>query len=252
MNNTALKELLLKMADDALIIGHRNSEWTGIGPMLEEDLAFSSMAQDKIGHALALYKIMHEELAAEKPNEIAFMRTETLFKCCQLVELPIGAYDFSLARHFLFDHAEAIRYEMLAHSSFKPLAQLAKKIKGEIKYHTMHADIFLKQLANGNEESKARMQSAIDFAWPYALGVFENGDFEEQLIAENIFEGEKELKSRWLEKIKAVVESAGLKLPPVDESKIKYGGRKGLHSEYLKPLLDEMCEVVRAEPEAEW
>jgi ring-1,2-phenylacetyl-CoA epoxidase subunit PaaC len=252
MNNAAVKELLYKMADDALIIGHRNSEWTGIGPMLEEDLAFSSMAQDKIGHALALYKILHEVLAEETPDKIAFMRIETQFKCCQFVELPIGGYDFSLVRHFFFDHAEAIRYEMLAHSSFTQLAQLAKKIKGEIKYHTMHADVFLKQLADGNEESKARMQSAINFAWPYALGIFENGDYEEQLIDENIFEGEEELKSRWLENIKAIVESAGLKLPPVDESKIKYGGRKGLHSEYLKPLLDEMCEVVRIEPEAEW
>jgi ring-1,2-phenylacetyl-CoA epoxidase subunit PaaC len=126
---SGIKDLLFKMADDALIIGHRNSEWTGIGPVLEEDLAFSSMAQDKIGHAFALYTILHESFGEAEPDTLAFKRTEKEFKCCQLVELPIGEYDFSLMRHFLFDHAESLRYEMLANSSFQPLAQLAKKSK---------------------------------------------------------------------------------------------------------------------------
>lgn len=240
------------MADDALIIGHRNSEWTGIGPMLEEDMAFSSMAQDKIGHAQALYKILNELLGEPEPDKIAFQRSEEKFKCCQFVELPIGEYDFSLVRHFLFDHAEAVRYEMLTISSFQPLAQLAKKVRGEIKYHTMHADGFLKQLATGNEESKARMQSALNFAWPYALGMFEKSDFENVLMTEEIFGGEYEVKRRWLQKVTPLIEAAGLKIPEVDESKVVYGGRKGHHSEYLKPLLDEMCEVVRIDPDAEW
>ncbi|HWB62030.1 MAG TPA: 1,2-phenylacetyl-CoA epoxidase subunit PaaC [Chitinophagales bacterium] len=252
MNTDAVKEMLYKMADDALIIGHRNSEWTGIGPMLEEDLAFSSMAQDKIGHAQALYKLLHEILGEEEPDKIAFMREEGTFKCCQLVELPIGEYDFSLVRQFLFDHAEALRYEMLTVSSFTPLAQLAKKVKGEIKYHVMHADTFLKQLAQGNDESKARMQAAVNYAFPYALGIFELGPYEAQLAAEGIFAGEEYLKAKWLEKVTAIIEGAGLKVPVVAADKIVLGGRKGFHSEYLKPLLDEMCEVVRTDPEAEW
>jgi ring-1,2-phenylacetyl-CoA epoxidase subunit PaaC len=252
MSGDSLKDLLYKMADDALIIGHRNSEWTGIGPMLEEDLAFSSMAQDKIGHAQALYNILHEILGEDTPDKVAFQREENKFKCCHFVELPIGEYDFSIVRQFLFDHAEAIRYEMLASSSFEPLARLAKKIKGEIKYHTMHADTFLTQVARGNEESKARMQSALNYAFPFALGIFEKGDYEKELAAEGIFAGEAELKKKWLEKITPVLTYAALQLPTVDESKIVYGGRKGFHSEYLKPLLDEMCEVVRTDPEAEW
>ncbi len=252
MENNALKDLLYKMADDALIIGHRNSEWTGIGPMLEEDLAFSSMAQDKIGHAQALYQILHEVLGEDTPDKIAFQRDESKFKCCQFVELPIGEYDFSIVRHFLFDHAEAVRYEMLATSSFTQLALLAKKIKGEIKYHTMHADTFITQLSRGNEESKARIQSALNYAFPYALGIFEKGDYEKELIADGIFAGEDELKRKWYEKLEPVITAAGLQLPRVDEAKVVYGGRKGFHSEYLKPLLDEMCEVVRTDPEAEW
>lgn len=252
MNNEGLKDLLFKMADDALIIGHRNSEWTGIGPMLEEDMAFSSMAQDKIGHAIALYNILHEVLGEADPDTLGFKREAKDFKCCQLVELPIGEYDFSLVRHFLFDHAEWLRYEMVTASSFQPLAQLAKKIKGEIKYHTLHADTFVKQLSNGTEESKARLQSALNYVWPYALGVFESSEFETELIKDNVFAGEDELKARWLEKITGILERANLKVPAIDESKIVYGGRKGLHSEHLKPLLDEMCEVLRTDINAEW
>jgi ring-1,2-phenylacetyl-CoA epoxidase subunit PaaC len=252
MNNEGLKDLLFKMADDALIIGHRNSEWTGIGPMLEEDLAFSSMAQDKIGHAIALYKILNEILGEAAPETLGFKREEGQFKCCHLVELPIGEYDFSLMRHFLFDHAEFIRYEMLASSSFQPLAQLAKKIKGEIKYHTFHADTFVKQLGRGTEESKARLQSALGYAWPFALGIFEKSEFEDELIKDNVFTGEDESKRRWLEKVTPILQTANLKVPATDESKIVYGGRRGLHSEHLRPLLDEMCEVLRTDINAEW
>ena len=240
------------MADDALIIGHRNSEWTGIGPMLEEDLAFSSMAQDKIGHAIALYTILHEVLGEADPDTLGFKRTEKEFKSCHLVEQPIGEYDFSTIRHFLFDHAELLRYESLTQSSFQPLAQLAKKVKGEIKYHVMHADTFVKQLSNGNEESKARMQQALNNTWHLALGIFEAGEYELELTSNNIFIGEVELKKRWLEKVTPLLESYGLTIPATDETKIANGGRKGYHTEYLKPLLDEMCEVTRTDIDAEW
>lgn len=250
--SNAVKDLLFKMADDALIIGHRNSEWTGIGPMLEEDLAFSSMAQDKIGHAQALYKILHEQFGEAEPDVLGFKRSTKEFKCCQLVELPIGEYDFSLVRHFLFDHAEVLRYEMLAQSSFQPLALLAKKVKGEVKYHTMHADTFLIQLGKGNEETNARLQSSLNEAWHYALGIFEESEFEGELISNGVFEGEKELRNRWLTKVSPIIEAANLKLPTTEESKIVFGGRKGFHSEYLQPLLEEMTEVVAGDPDAEW
>ena len=152
MNHLALKDLLFKMADDALIIGHRNSEWTGIGPLLEEDLAFSSMSQDKIGHAQALYNLLHE-LGEKDADTLAFKREEKDFRCCQFVELPIGEYDFSIVRQFLFDNAELARYDMLTNSAYQPLSLLAKKIKGEIKYHVMHGDTFVRQL--GKEPKKA-------------------------------------------------------------------------------------------------
>jgi ring-1,2-phenylacetyl-CoA epoxidase subunit PaaC len=199
-----------------------------------------------------LYQICHGVFGDKDPDTIAFHREEKEFKCCQLVELPIGEYDFSLVRHFLFDHAELIRYEMLTESTFQPLAQLAKKVKGEIKYHVMHADSFLKQLAKGTEESHARMQSALTYAMPYALGIFEKSEYEDVLIKEGVFGGEEKLQEKWLEKITAIVTAAGLTLPKVADSNIVYGGRKGYHSKYLEPLLDEMTEVTRSDPGAEW
>ncbi len=248
----ATKELLYKMADDALIIGHRNSEWTGIGPMLEEDLAFSSMAQDKIGHAFALYNILHTAFGEADPDTLAFKRSEKDFRSAQFLELPIGEYDFSLIRHFLFDHAEHLRYDSLAQSTFQPLAQLAKKVKGEIKYHVMHADTFLKQLGKGSEESHARLQSAINYSWPYALGVFEPGAHEAELISTGTFIGEEALKDLWLARVTPIIEAAGFSVPATTQEQVVYGGRKGFHSEHLASLLAEMTEVTNIDIDAEW
>lgn len=246
-----LKEMLYKMADDLLILGHRNSEWTGLGPVLEEDIAFSSMAQDKIGQSLALFEML-QQLGENEPDIVAFTRNDNQFHCCQLVEYPIGEYDFSLVRHFFFDHADALRFDMLQNTIFEPLAMAARKFRGEIKYHTMHADVWIKQLANGNEESRARIQSAINDTFPLALGIFEAGPFENELIEAGIFAGEVELQNRWLEKVSGILSSCGLTLPETNQVTPAYGGRKGYHTEHLQPLLNEMCEVFKTDPTADW
>ena len=246
-----LKELLYKMADDLLIIGHRNSEWTGLGPMLEEDIAFSSMAQDKIGQSLALFELLHE-LGESDPDTVAFTRNAPQFHCSQLVELPIGEYDFSMVRHFFFDHAEAIRFDMLSESVFEPLALVAKKFRGEIKYHTMHADVFMQKLAAGGEESFGKMQQAINDTFALALGMFEPGDFEAELIEAGIFAGEAELQRRWLDKVVPLLTSYGYMVPQVDGVEPAFGGRKGVHTPHLQPLLDEMTEVFSIDPGADW
>lgn len=249
----ALKDLLFRMADDELIIAHRNSEWTGLGPILEEDIAFSSIAQDKLGHSLALYGMLQELGVEGTPDTIAFTRDEAQFHCCQLVEYPIGGYEFSLVRHFLFDTAEAIRFEMLEGSSFEPLAKLARKVKGEIKYHVFHANTWITQLgANGNEESRARIQSAINEVFPIAFGIFEPSRFEDELAAAGVFAGEKALEDRWVAAVSDIVTKAGLTLPEVADRAVAYGGRNGYHTGYLQPLLNEMTEVFRIDPAAEW
>lgn len=247
----ALKELLFKMADDALIMGHRNSEWTGLGPILEEDIAFSSMAQDKIGHAQALYSILHEELGESTPDILVYTRDEKKFRCCHFVEMPNSEYDFSLVRHFFFDHAELCRYKMLEQSSYTRLSELARKIHGELKYHILHADTWIKKLGNASEESRARILASVKEAYPLALGIFEASEWEDALIKMKIFQGEEVLKKEWMKSIEPVLVAAGIKLP---KGKVEpaFGGRRGFHTEHLKPLLEEMSEVYCLEPKAEW
>ncbi len=249
----ALKKMMLVHADDHLILGHRNSEWTGLGPILEEDIAFSSIAQDKIGHALGLYSILHEHLGEADPDTVAFMRNEKEFYSCQLVEYPIGGYDFSLMRHFLFDHAAQIRFDHWALSSYEPLAKLARKVKGEIKYHVFHADTWVKQLATeGNVESKARMQSALNEVFPLALGLFEACEDEEMLVKAGISKGEKAMQELWYNHIEGLLSGWGLTMPDMKAVQPAFGGRHGYHTEHLQPLLDEMTEVFRVDPSAEW
>jgi len=251
MKEEATKELLYKMADDQLILGHRNSEWTGFGPLLEEDIAFSSMAQDKLGHSLALYQLLNQ-MGEEPPDTVAFMREASNFHNCIFTELPNGEYDFSLVRHFLFDAAEIVRFEMLRESSFVPLAELAAKITGELRYHNLHAKTWIRQLGSATEESILRLQQSLTFSLPYALGIFETSPFEEALMSEKIFAGEQALKARWMEKIEETLKPTELRLPSLDNIHPVNGGRLGKHSEHLQPLLDEMSEVFKIDPTAEW
>ncbi|MGE0772289.1 MAG: 1,2-phenylacetyl-CoA epoxidase subunit PaaC [Cyclobacteriaceae bacterium] len=251
MNHEALKELLYKIADDLLILGHRNSEWTGMGPLLEEDIAFSSMAQDKVGQSLALYTML-QGLGEQDPDTVAFTRNANQFHNSIMVELPNGEYDFSLIRHFLYDTAEAIRFDMLCQSAYEPLAQLAKKIKGELRYHTLHANTWVKQLGTATPESIGRLQQSLDELIPYALGMFERSPFEKELIAEKIFGGEEELQTRWKKKVEELIAQTDLKLASWGAVEPIVGGRSGQHTEHLQPLLDEMSEVFKIDPTAEW
>jgi ring-1,2-phenylacetyl-CoA epoxidase subunit PaaC len=251
MTSDALKELLYKIADDQLILGHRNSEWTGFGPLLEEDIAFSSMAQDKIGHSHAIYQMLHE-LGEQAPDTVAFMRTASDFHNSLFVELPNGEYDFSLIRHFLYDTAEALRFEMLSSSSYQPLAELAVKIKGELRYHTLHANTWIKQLGTATEESVSKLQSSLNYALPYALGMFEESPFESQLVEEGVFGGEKKLQEKWFKAVENIIGQTKLTLVSWNSVTPLTGGRAGKHSEHLQPLLDEMSEVFRIDPSTEW
>ncbi|GIV54775.1 MAG: phenylacetate-CoA oxygenase subunit PaaI [Candidatus Kapaibacterium sp.] len=251
-HRAALEDLLFRMADDALIYGHRNSEWTGLAPILEEDIAFSSIAQDKLGHALALYHLL-TDLGNPDPDTLAFTRDEQQFRCCHLVELPTQDYAVALMRHALFDYAEQNRYALLEQSTYQPLAELARKVRGEIKYHVFHASTWLRLLGNeGTDESRMRMQAALDMLLPYALGIFEPSPYEQELRSAGIFPGEEELKQRWLEDVVPLLESAGYRLPAIETIEPAYGGRRGYHTEHLQPLIEEMTVVFRIDPDAEW
>lgn len=251
MNQDALKDLLYRLADDALILGHRNSEWTGIGPVLEEDIAFASMAQDKMGHALNFYNLLHE-LGEADPDTIAFMRDVRRYRCCHLVEMPIGDYAFSLMRHFLYDFAADIRFQSLREAAWSPLSALAQRISREQKYHLMHARTFVQQLGSGTEESRLRMQSALNETLPMAYGIFESTEATPVLAEEGIQRTEEDLQAQWLETITPILQDAGLVFPEVVDPLPFLGGRRGYHTEHLEPLVEEMTEVFRLDPAAQW
>ncbi|WP_187263814.1 1,2-phenylacetyl-CoA epoxidase subunit PaaC [Pontibacter beigongshangensis] len=251
MKEEAIKDLLYKIADDQLILGHRNSEWTGLGPILEEDIAFSSMAQDKIGHSLAFYTLLHE-LGEAEPDLLAFSRSATQFHNSQFTELPNGEFDYSLIRHFLYDNAEAIRFEKLSHSGYEPIAKVATKLKGEIKYHVLHANTWIRNLGSSTEEAISRLQNSLNSLMPYALGMFELSVYEQVLIDTGIYAGEEAIKEEWLTRIQQVLASTELTMPDIPSQTPMLGGRYGTHTKHLQPLLNEMAEVIKIDPTAEW
>ena len=156
-----MNELLLGLADDELVIGWRDSEWTGIAPMLEEDVAFSSIAQNEIGHARALY-----ELLADDADALAFDRPLDEYRCAPLVELRLLDWAHAIARRWLYEVADEIRIAALMEDDDAAIAGLAAKINREEAYHRMHAEMWRERL-----QDAPQFRAAVDELWPYALGV---------------------------------------------------------------------------------
>jgi ring-1,2-phenylacetyl-CoA epoxidase subunit PaaC len=215
---------LLAIADDELVLGWRNSEWTGIAPFLEEDVAFSSIAQNEIGHARALYSLAAEELGTTA-DELAFDRQPDEYLCAQLVELKRLDWAPTIARHYLYETADAVRVEALKASGDAEVAGLAGKIDREEAYHRMHAEMWIDRL-QATEEGSRRLREAIEELWPYSLGVLADSQREE-------------FCARVLEK-----------LPFVDAS--GEAVERGEHSEDLTTIWEEMTMVRRSVPGAVW
>ncbi len=245
----AIVDLLYRLGDDELIIGHRNSEWTGLGPILEADIAFSSMAQDEIGHAVAYYGLLHE-LGEPDPDSIAFKRGPGEYRCCNLVALDKGDWAFSILRQYFYDTAESIRLRRLCESSYRPLAVLARKLIGEEKYHLMHGQSWIERLGPATGESHGRMQEAVRTALPHALGIFEPTEWSDTLAREAVCPREDELRDEWLNDIRRELPAAGLNCEPIPAA--VFGGRRGEHVPELAILLGEMTKVFRIDPAASW
>lgn len=248
-----LAELLLSVADDKFMLGHRNADWTGLAPILEEDIAFSSLSQDEIAHASALYEMV-AQIQATKADRLAFGRKPAEYRCAQIVELSDG-FDWAKAicRSFFCDHFDALRLGRLAHSRYVPLAHLAGRLVAEERIHVEHADSWMIRLGRGGEEAHHRMQEALDTVAPLARMLLEPTEGLALLEAEAIYpKTAPELFERWADDLQTVVRQAGLtvKLPPIATDAL--GGRHGIHSEAFPPLLDELTEVYRIEPEAAW
>ncbi len=261
----ALTQLLLRLADNDLILGHRNSEWTGLGPILEEDIAFASMAQDQLGHAQAYYLLLAHlhpaDAAYANPDRLAFHRSARAFCSSHLVELPISGfgpageadYAFSLMRHWLYETAKALRLGHLARqTAWPPLAELATKITREHRYHQLHASTWISQLGRGSDESRLRMQSALNESAPAALALFEASEGEAALVAAGVQPSEAELAAAWQASCAETATAAGLTWPAAIDPTPYLGGAAGWHTDHLDALLREMTEVTALDPTARW
>src|SRR5258706_5746794 len=158
---------LLAIADDELILGWRDSEWTGIAPSLEEDVAFSSIAQNEIGHARALYELAARDLGTTA-DELAFDRAPEEYRSAPLVELRHLDWAHTIARHWLYEEADELRLAQLKESDDEEVAGLAAKMDREEVYHRLHPRMWAERLCD-----EPRFQSAVEELWPYALGVLD-------------------------------------------------------------------------------
>lgn len=253
-----MRDLVLAIGDDAYLLGHRDAEWTGLGPILEEDIAFSSMAQDEMGHALVWYGIAHR-LGSAEPDTMAYLRPASEWRNARLFELPRGDYAFSLARQYLADTAQAIRYEALAQSSAGSIAEAAAKLHQEQRYHLIHGRTTVARLATGTNESRRRLQAALDQLFGFALGIWEPTSGEEQLVAAEVTPPSALMGARWLATVCEMLSGAGLSVPArkVDDGwqatiEAVGGGRRGSHGPDLDQILAAGQLLRLQDPEAVW
>ena len=246
-----LADALLGLADDEMLLAHRDSEWTGHAPILEEDIAFANIALDEMGHAGIWYRLIAElrgEDPDSYPDRLVFHRAPAEYRCIRMVELPKGDWAFTIVRQFLFDSAEVVRLQALRQSHHAPLAKAAAKIAIEERYHDRHLRAWVRRLGLGTEESRRRMQAALDKLWPGAGQLFEPVSSEPDLVAAGLFPASRPMAAEWAEGAAGFLADAGLKIPTGTPQN---NGREE-HTEYLGPLLAEMQSVARLEPQATW
>jgi len=246
---TALADLLRSMADDEFVIGFSDSEWTGIAPLLEEDVAMSSLAQDELGHAAALYGLLGG-LTGSDPDALAYDREPDAFRHCRLLDHGRGDWAMTIARRFLYDTADAVRLEALSGGSWSALAELVGKLVREERYHRMHARAWLDRLARGGDESRTRLLAALAELGPDAATVFTPLPGEPALLGAGILAAPMvELEVRWRASIAPTFDALDLPMPPPASEPER--GRLD-HGEAFRWLWEEFTSVRRSDPGATW
>jgi ring-1,2-phenylacetyl-CoA epoxidase subunit PaaC len=247
---TPLAELLLTMADDELVIGYWDSEWTGIAPMLEEDVAMSSISQDEIGHAKALYELL-AELTEDDADRIAYGRAPEAYRHAALLNHARGDWAFTVARRFLYETADALRLESLAGSSSTRLASLAAKMRREETYHLLHFDLWLRRLAEGGADSRRRLGAALATLWNDAQSILAPLGGEAALLADGTLTASMaSLRARWQERVAARLSELGL--PALPEPTPPTAEDRGRRTADFAWLHGEMTMVAASEVGATW
>jgi ring-1,2-phenylacetyl-CoA epoxidase subunit PaaC len=247
----ALGLLLLSMADDEFVIGFSDSEWTGIGPILEEDVAISSIAQDELGHAQALYTLLADVVAdGRDADAIAYDRPPASYLHARLLDHPRGDWAATIARRYLYDTADAARLEALVDSSHRPLAELVAKIRREERYHLMHVETWLERLARAPGEPRDRLLAAMAELGPDAGTVLAPLPGEPALVRHEIIaEPFAAIEGRWRDGVARTF--SGLGLPELPATRDSDRARSD-HSDTFRALHAEFTMVRRSEVGATW
>jgi len=244
-----LTDLLGTMADDEFVIGFSDSEWTGIAPLLEEDVAMSSLAQDELGHAAALYGLL-ADLTGSDADALAYDREPAAYRHARLLDHGRGDWAMTIARRYLYETADAVRLEALVDGSWAPLADLCRKLVREERYHLMHVGSWFGRLADTPGEPRDRLEAALAILAPDAGTVFTPLDGEAALIDAGILAASmSELETSWRSVIEPTFARHRLAIPPRTEAPER--GRTD-HGAPFDWLWGEFNAVRRSDPGATW
>lgn len=256
MNAQHLIDFSLHLADNTLVLGHRNSEWTGHGPILEQDIALSNIALDLIGQARYLYQYAARLMNAEGGNKpevsedmLAYLRDSWDFRNCLLVEQANGDWGKTILRQFFFSAYQYYFYQELESSRDPELAAIAEKSLKEVSYHLRWSSEWVIRLGDGTEESHARMERSLDDLWMYTGELFFPADYEQALLPVDIAVDLTTIRPLWEKRVRQILSQATLTPPGAVMQK---GGKQGRHTEQLGYLLAEMQFLQRAYPACEW
>jgi ring-1,2-phenylacetyl-CoA epoxidase subunit PaaC len=244
-------EMLLRLGDNSLILGHRLSEWCGHGPVLEEDLALTNIALDLVGQTRLWLDYAGEvEGQGRDADALAYRRDIWGFRNVLLVEQPNGDFADTIARQFYFDSWHNLLLESLTHSNDPRIAAIAEKTLKEAKYHIKRSGMWLRTLGDGTDESHSRMQRGLSNLWAFAGELFIEDQHDRNMLDTGIGVNLVELKSSWLQQVRSACDEATLTLP---ENEFAHkGGKTGTHTEHLGYILADMQFLQRAYPDATW
>lgn len=238
-------QYLLHLADTALILSHRNSEWCGHGPVLEQDIAITNIALDQVGLARNLYQHAAQQLGDTDEDRLAMTRPEREYVNLLLTELPKGDWGFTVLRQYLVCNFQYLQYQQLQHHPDEQLAAIAAKALKELKYHLRWSSEWVVRLGDGTEESHRRMQAALQACWPYTGEMFIAAGYELEAGASPAM-----LQTAWMEQVQGILQEAGLTTP--EKPFMHSGGKEGIHTEYFGYLLTELQYMQRVYPGCEW
>jgi ring-1,2-phenylacetyl-CoA epoxidase subunit PaaC len=248
---TPLVLFTLRRADDALILGHRLSEWCGHAPMLEEDMALANMGLDLLGQARELYAYAAAtEGKGNDEDTFAYLRDVRQYRNLLLLEQPNGDFAHTIVRQFFYAAFADPFWRAMTKSSDTTLAAIAAKSEKESAYHLRHSSEWMIRLGDGTTESHARTQAAVDDLWAFVGEMFEADDSEKTLIESGVAIDPAALRPHWLKTVAGVVSEATLSLPGTEW--MQKGGRSGRHSEHLGHLLSELQSMQRTFPGVSW